>query len=60
MTKVKIAIISTLFMAGIYAFAQQVIYTFYCVNCGKVSQSINPIAPRCCNQFMVKKINNRI
>ena len=52
--KVKIAIISTLFMAGIYAFAQQV-YTYHCIKCGKIQQSTNPIAPKCCNFFMMRK-----
>ena len=54
--KVKIAIIAALVGAGALAFAQQ-IYTYRCINCGRVSQSTNPIPPKCgCGNSMMQLV----
>ncbi|MDX8415462.1 hypothetical protein [Intestinicryptomonas porci] len=52
--KIKIAIISALFLAGIYSFAQQV-YTYHCIRCGKILQSTNSLSPKCCGFYISKK-----
>ena len=52
--KVKIAIIAALVGAGAWAFAQQV-YTYKCINCGRVYQTNNLLPPKCgCGNSMMQ------